>query len=113
MKWLSINSIRKKITLIVGVILLLLLLPSPISRAYAKFWAVTSFHLSQSGVIDGCGFNCDGCGVKDIQKRWLGYSVTLEYACGLLPRDAPEFHQTQTVFVSFLGTVHQSLTDDK
>jgi hypothetical protein len=32
--------------------------------------------------------------------------VTIEYACGLIPADLPEYHQRATSFISPLGTVH-------
>jgi len=32
--------------------------------------------------------------------------VTIEYACGLIPEDLPEYHEHTTAFVSALGTVH-------
>lgn len=106
MKRIALRPVYKKIALFVTVILLLLLLPSPISQAYAEFWATTTFQAAQAGIVDGCGFKCVGCGVKESHKTHWGYLVRLEYACGLIPTDAPEFHSTQTVFVSFLGTVH-------
>lgn len=107
MKRISVRPSHKKIVVFVAAILLLLLLPSPISQGYAEFWAITSFEISQRGVVDGCGFNCIGCGVKESHKTLLGYMVTLEYACGLIPYDTPEFHRTRTVLVSFVGTVHE------
>jgi hypothetical protein len=32
--------------------------------------------------------------------------VTLEYGCGMLPADTPEYHERTLIFVSSLGTVH-------
>ena len=65
--------------------------------------AVDQFTSTWQDVADGCGFNCSGCGVKSVAKTWFGYSVTLEFACGLLPADLPEYHQVEEVFVSFIG----------
>ncbi len=57
-------------------------------------------------VQDGCGFNCKDCGFKSSEKTLLGRKVIIEYACGLLPSDSPEYHKKKELFVSFLGTVH-------
>jgi hypothetical protein len=87
--------------------LLVLALWAPwLTRGAAEQRAVQSFDAAWQGVIDGCGLNCNGCGVKDAQKTWFGYQVQLEYACGMLPEDSPEYHQHSTAFVSFLGTIH-------
>ena len=64
------------------------------------------FAAAWQGVADGCGFNCRGCGVTAVRRRLLGYAVEIEYACGMLPVDAHEFHRTDTIYVSPLGTVH-------
>ena len=57
-------------------------------------------------VADGCGLSCLHCGVHEVRWAPFGRQVELEYACGMLPEDAPQYHQTDTVFVSFLGTLH-------
>ncbi len=67
---------------------------------------VDRFAAEWRGVMDGCGLNCNGCGAKESHKTLFGVSVTIEYACGMLPSDSPEFHRTETVLLSFLGTVH-------
>ena len=77
-----------------------------ITEGYAERRVVEVFEESQKDIVDGCGFNCEGCGVKESHKSLFGYSVQIEYACGLLPYDSPEFHQTATIFVSCIGTVH-------
>lgn len=66
----------------------------------------SGFVAAWQGVADGCGFNCRGCGVTKTQRLLLGYAVEIEYACGLLPVDAREFHRIETIYVSPLGTVH-------
>jgi hypothetical protein len=68
--------------------------------------AVRSFETKWHQVVDGCGFNCRGCGVIAAEKVPFGVQVEIEYACGLLPTDDPSFHQTAGGFVSFLRTVH-------
>jgi hypothetical protein len=57
-------------------------------------------------VADGCGLNCKGCGAIQVQRAPFGALVTLDYACGMIPADLPEYHQQSTAFVSALGTVH-------
>lgn len=98
----------KNITIIiVALIILILLAWSPwITKSYAENRVVEAFEESQKDIIDGCGFNCNGCGVKESHKTLFGYSVKIEYACGFLPFDSPEYHRTSTMFVSFIGTVH-------
>ncbi|SFK93473.1 hypothetical protein SAMN03159341_102244 [Paenibacillus sp. 1_12] len=76
------------------------------TNTFAQFRAIGSFQASQKGILDGCGVNCKGCGVIDTKKVLFGYSVTVEYACGLLPKDSPEYHKSTEKFVSFIGTVH-------
>lgn len=84
-----------------------LLVWSPwITNTFAHNRVINSFQVSQKDIQDGCGFNCKGCGVIQEKKAVFGYSVTIEYACGLLPSDSPKYHKTATKFVSFLGTVH-------
>ena len=77
-----------------------------ITPAWAEQRAVDGFSTAWQGVADGCGFNCQGCGAKEARRVPLGVAVELEYACGLLPEDSPEYHQRVEVFVSPLGTVH-------
>ncbi len=98
----------KNITIIASILVILVLLAwSPwITKSYAENRVVEAFEESQKDIVDGCGFNCNGCGVKESQKTLFGYFVKIEYACGLLPSDSPEYHRTTTKFVSFIGTVH-------
>lgn len=75
-------------------------------QAYAEARAVDSFNQAWAFVADGCGMNCNGCGAISTRRVPFGVFVTIEYACGLLPEDLPEYHQRSDVFVSALGTVH-------
>ncbi|MCT8138416.1 hypothetical protein H1D32_12070 [Anaerobacillus sp. CMMVII] len=77
-----------------------------ITEGVAENRAISAFENKQKGVMDGCGFNCEGCGVIKSTKVAFGYRVEIEYACGLLEADLKEYHQYKTLFVSFLGTVH-------
>jgi len=77
-----------------------------ISGRYAKERAVAQFERAWLNVADGCGFGCHGCGAGDWKRIPFGVQVTLEYACGMLPEDSPEFHQQINVYVSSLGKVY-------
>lgn len=57
-------------------------------------------------VADGCGLNCQGCGAISSQRVPFGMLVTIDYACGMIPADLPEYHRQATAFVSPLGAVH-------
>jgi hypothetical protein len=72
----------------------------------AEFRTVETFNKAWEFVADGCGTNCKGCGVVSSQRIPFGMLVTMEYACGLIPADTPEYHQQATAFVSPFGTVH-------
>jgi hypothetical protein len=98
---------RNQFLLIAILGLLVLVLWSPwISPQYAKERAVAQFERAWLNVVDGCGFGCHGCGAAGVRKVPFGAQVTLEYACGMLPADSPEYHQQATVFVSSLGKVY-------
>jgi len=77
-----------------------------VTDAAARERAVAAFETGQSGIADGCGFSCKGCGPTATRKVAFGRRVSIEYACGLLPADLPEYHRRQEVFVSAIGTVH-------
>lgn len=72
-------------------------LPKIVEGRFASAWR---------GVVDGCGLDCEGCGVVSAQRVTLGAWVELEYACGMLPADLPEYHQRARLFLSVLGTLH-------
>ena len=100
---------RKKSSPVILLIALLLVIFawSPwLTRASAESRAVNSFNKSWEFVADGCGTNCQGCGAVFSQRTPFGILVTVEYACGLIPADLPQYHQRTTAFVSTLGTVH-------
>jgi hypothetical protein len=78
-----------------------------LTQAYAEARAAEAFDKAWEFVIDGCGTNCKGCGAVAFQRVPFGALVTIEYACGLIPADLPEYHQQVTAFVSALGTVHR------
>jgi hypothetical protein len=77
-----------------------------ISDSGAKARTVAAFDAAQSQIMDGCGFNCKGCGAVSTRKVAFGRRVRIEYACGLLPADLPQYHRQREVFVSAIGTVH-------
>ncbi len=77
-----------------------------LSESLAKSRAESAFTAFWEHVIDGCGLQCTGCGSHRAERVPFGYLVTLEYACGLIPADLPQYHQSATGFVSTFGTVH-------
>lgn len=99
----------RRVTFIIGLICagLGLLARAPwLSAEAAQEKAVAAFTASWSGVADGCGVNCKGCGAVGAERATFGWRVELEYACGLRPADLPEYHQRTTLYVSPVGTVH-------
>jgi hypothetical protein len=81
-----------------------------LTETYAETRAVEAFDKAWEFVVDGCGTNCKGCGAVSSQRMPFGVLVTIEYACGLIPADTPQYHQRTTAFVSGLGTVHGILS---
>jgi hypothetical protein len=77
-----------------------------LTQGSAKTRAIQSFNRSWETVVDGCGTNCAGCGAVTSRRVPFGILVTIEYACGLIPQDRPEYHDRANAFVSTLGTVH-------
>ena len=85
------RRIRLLAILCCGLLLLGLAVWAPwLSAEWAGQKAVERFIGSWQGVVDGCGFDCRGCGVKGVERHLLGYRGELEYACGLIPEDTPE-----------------------
>ena len=100
---------RRRLSLIaiIALVIFALLLWAPwINGSYAKERAVAEFERAWLNVADGCGFACHGCGASAWKKVPFGAQVTLEYACGMIPADSPEYHQQANVFVSYLGKVY-------
>lgn len=98
---------RKRYLLLSFLLLLALTAWAPwVTADFARARVEAGFVQSWQGVADGCGLNCKGCGVVRVEKTLFGARVTLEYACGLLPSDSPEYHQRSAGWVSFLGTLH-------
>ena len=75
-----------------------------ITKNHAEKIVSEKFIAEWQNVSDGCGLNCYGCGVKNSHRTLFGYSVEIEYACGMVLPDSP--NKTSYVFVSFLSTVH-------
>jgi hypothetical protein len=100
---------RRRLSLIaiIALVIFALLLWAPwINGSYAKERAVAEFERAWLNVADGCGFACHGCGASAWKKVPFGAQVTLEYACGMIPANSPEYHQQANVFVSYLGKVY-------
>jgi hypothetical protein len=100
--------VKKIIFIVAGLVVIVSgFLFSPwVTESFAKQRAIDAFEDKWKNVQDGCGFDCKDCGVKTSEKTLLGRKVVIEYACGLLPSDSPEYHKKKELFVSFLGTVH-------
>jgi hypothetical protein len=76
------------------------------TRSQAEAVVERRFEAGWREVTDGCGFNCTGCGVTELQKVPFGYQASIEYACGMLPADDPQYHRFASGLVTFLGTLH-------
>ena len=97
---------RFLILALVALVVFGLLAWSPwMTRERAETAATRQFAQNWQGVMDGCGLNCTGCGVTATRRVWFGYAVTLEYACGMLPADLPEYHQRARVWVTGVGLI--------
>jgi hypothetical protein len=99
---------NKKIIILAIIILLVILAWSPwVTKDYAEQRTIISFESKQEGIMDGCGFNCENCGVSGSSKTLFGYIVRFGYGCGfkMFPGSPSPDHVDKT-FVSFLGTVH-------
>jgi hypothetical protein len=97
-------SLLIAILILVG---LALLAWSPwITPRAAERIATQRFEAAWAGVIDGCGFNCDGCGATALDRLPFLQPVQLEFACGLIPADLPEYHVRDVVYISPLGSIH-------
>ena len=97
----------KKFLIILVVVLIFLLVWAPwITKDYAERKVSQAFNEKwYYGVSDGCSL----VRVISSQKIPLGYSVKIEYVCGLLPPapfDYEGFSKSDEILVSFLGTVH-------
>ena len=96
----------KKYILLVFTLLALSAWSPWITKNYAERSVYQGFISEQQGIVDGCGFNCAGCGVKSSKKILFGYSVQIEYACGFSITDLPGLHRRLYAFVSPIGTIH-------
>jgi len=90
---------------IVAIVLLVLIWAPWLTQQYAEEKVIDQFNSAWDGVIDGCGFQCNGCGVTGSERTLFGFNVEIEYACGLIPDDTPEYHQVDQIFVSVFGVV--------
>ncbi len=89
----------RKYFLIPTLLLLVFLAWSPwLTKKFAENTARNLFESGQSGVVDGCGFGCDGCGATRFRKVPFGYLVTIKYKCGM-----KNYFQEEDRFVGILG----------
>ena len=95
---------KKKIIWTVIIIIILLCAWAPwITESYAINKVTRKFNEKNEGIIDGCGFNCEGCVVNFEGRTLFGTKVSTAYSCGMYsPNHSPEF--TKTYFIPFFGT---------
>lgn len=74
-----------------------------LTKEVAEQKASQAFVASWEGIIDGCGFSCEKCGVKNSRKQPFGYSITIEYGCGMKLGT-----RIGEIFISVIGSVHGS-----
>ncbi len=97
---------RRVVLIIIAVVVFVLIIWAPwLTRQYAEDKVMDQFNRKWEGVVDGCGFSCTGCGVIGTERMLLGYKVEIEYGCGLIPEDSPEYHHFDHAFVSVFGIV--------
>ena len=77
-----------------------------LTPSFAEIRAVDSFNKAWQYVADGCGTDCKGCGAISSHRVPFGALVTIEYGCGMIPVDSPQYHQKVTAFISSFGSVH-------
>jgi len=103
MKW-----IKYKWHILFLLLFLALLAWSPwVTKSYAESRVVEDFNKKWYLVQDGCGFNCQNCGVYESNKVLFGYDVIILYSCGMKdypPIGMPDWQDK--IFVSAFGTVH-------
>lgn len=96
----------QKFIIVVIVLFLLIVIWAPwLTQEDAEARVVDRFNAAWEGVIDGCGFDCNGCGVTSSERALLGFKVEIEYGCGLIPVDTPEYHQVDEAMVWVFGSV--------
>ena len=101
---------KQVLTAIIAAIIILIALfawAPWMSEASAKESVNAYFEKQNKGIVDGCGFNCDDCGIKNASKIPFGYSIEVEYACGLLPADSKQYHTIATINVYSWGTIKE------
>ena len=73
----------KKYFLIIVLFLLALAFSPWLTKESAEKIVMKTFDSEQTGIIDGCGFRCEGCGIESSHKVPFGYLVTIKYKCGM------------------------------
>lgn len=77
-----------------------------ITKDYAEKAVLKTFEKMNEEIVDGCGFNCDGCGIKESNKMVFGYKAIAEYNCGLISANSKNLKAS--AFVSLFGNVYFS-----
>jgi len=100
----------KKLQAAVGIALVTLILLgwAPwLTKEYAEERAVRYFEEIWEGVIDGCGLNCEGCGIAETNRDLLGYEVGLQFRCGLYVDEQP--YDRNRYLVTPIGKIYEKL----
>ena len=99
---------NKKILGLAIILLLIILAWAPwVTKNYSESRVIGFFESRQEGIMDGCGFNCDDCGVSGSSKALFGYIVRYGYDCGMKAfPGSPSPRYVDKAFISFIGTVH-------
>lgn len=72
-----------------------------LTEEFAEERTLSSFEAAQQGIIDGCGFRCEGCGPEAYERALFGALLNLTYRCGM-----KSYLEGERFFVSAFGTVH-------
>ncbi|WP_336789868.1 hypothetical protein [Paenibacillus sp. MMO-177] len=98
-----ISSVASGVTALLIIVIICAWSPW-ISKAYASDRTINQFKTEWKDTADGCGFNCEGCGVRSSERKLFGWKVTINYACGQLAENQKPIIKTKTYYVSFIGT---------
>ena len=94
----------KKLLVMIFIVLVVLIWSPWITKGYAERAVFEKFESRWEGVMDGCDFRCEGCGVKASRRTFFGCRVGIEYACGMTRPGQP--NKVDEIYVDLFGRVH-------
>ncbi|NQU77500.1 hypothetical protein HQ544_02270 [Candidatus Falkowbacteria bacterium] len=94
----------KKLLILIFIVLGMAIWSPWITKDYAKSIVSKKFESRWEGVLDGCGFRCEGCGVKESRRTFFGHKVGIEYGCGMKIPGMP--NTVDEIYVDLFGSVH-------